>query len=308
MAPHIHGECPQERRKRRRGIAPSDAIRRTRRHRIRCERLRRSNVPEGHSIHRYARCHREALLGRRVRVDSPQGRFAAGAARLDGSRLDHIEAHGKHLFYRWDGGDTLHVHLGLFGRFRTYRQSPPDPSDGTRLRMRTNGVAVHLSGPTACELIDPDAEARLRERLGPDPLRSTGGGEAFAAKLARRRIGIGAALLDQKVIAGIGNVYRAEILFLAGIHPHAPASSLTTDDAARIWTIAVDQLRQGERSGRIVTVDPAEVGVRRRGDIPRPDRLYVYKRHQLPCRRCHTPIATGELAARTTWWCPSCQS
>ncbi|HVL99615.1 MAG TPA: DNA-formamidopyrimidine glycosylase family protein [Egibacteraceae bacterium] len=129
-------------------------------------------MPEGHTTHRLAREHRRELAGRTVAVASPQGRFAAGAARLDGRILCDVEAHGKHLFYRWDGGgDTLHVHLGLVGTFRTFRGDVRPPGAATRLALRTDEVAVYLAGPMACELLDAGEEQAVRARLGPDPLR-----------------------------------------------------------------------------------------------------------------------------------------
>ena len=127
-------------------------------------------MPEGHTIHRHARLQRDILGGSRVRAWSPQGRFSAGAERLDGRRLDDIEAVGKHLFYRWEGGETLHVHLGLFGKFKTFHLDPPAPTEATRLAMANGRSVIYLAGPTICELIDPQAEDRLRSRLGPDPL------------------------------------------------------------------------------------------------------------------------------------------
>jgi DNA-formamidopyrimidine glycosylase len=264
-------------------------------------------MPEGHTIHRHARRHRQLLAGRTLRVSSPQDRFAAGAALLDGRRLEAVDAHGKHLFYRWEGGESLHVHLGLFGKFRTHRADPPPPTEGTRLAMAGDGVVVYLAGPTICEFIDPMAEDALRARLGPDPLANGREPGAFVEALSRRRIPIGAALLDQKVVAGIGNVYRAELLFLAGIDPARPANQLTAEEATGLWSLAVDELRAGVRSGRIVTVVPAEVGARRRSEIPRDRRLYVYKRTGEPCRRCRTPVAIREMAARSIWSCPRCQ-
>lgn len=264
-------------------------------------------MPEGHSIHRYARLHGDTLAGKIVRVESPQGRFAHGAARIDQTVLDDVEAHGKHLFYRWDNGETLHVHLGLFGRFRTHRRDTPPPTPGTRLTMRTPEAAVYLSGPTACELISPEEEDTIRSRLGPDPLDSRAKSDEFAERLGRRSIPIGAALLNQQVIAGIGNVYRAEILLLAGISPHRPANQISASETDEIWGLAREQLRQGERTGRIITVEPADVGVARRVDIPRRERLFVYKRDGLPCRRCNESIRMGESANRKIWWCPTCQ-
>jgi formamidopyrimidine-DNA glycosylase len=264
-------------------------------------------MPEGHTIHRHARLQREALAGSRIRAWSPQGRFAEGAAIIDGQQLDHIEAVGKHLFYRWELGDTLHVHLGLFGKYKTFRSEPPPPSEATRLAMANGRSVVYLTGPTICEIIDPDEEDRLRSRLGPDPLIAGRFGPGFAENLARRQIPIGAALLDQSVVAGVGNVYRAEVLFKEGIDPRLPARSLDRERALALWARTRGELRRGEEAGRIVTVAPADVGVRRRADIPRPERLYVYKRAGLPCRRCGTVIQSTEMANRLIWWCPACQ-
>lgn len=264
-------------------------------------------MPEGHTIHRLARLHRPLLVGETVTVSSPQGRFAGGAARLDGERVEAIDAVGKHLFYRWSGADILHIHLGLFGRFRTFRQEPPDPTDGTRLALRTDETTIYLAGPTACELLSVEERDAVVARLGPDPLRSDASFEAFDANLGRRTIPIGAALLDQKVIAGVGNVYRAEILFLAGIDPRRRARDLTDEERARVWALSRQELRRGEKAGRIVTVDPADVGARRRADLRAGDRLYVYKRDGDGCHRCETAIELTELANRKVWWCPSCQ-
>jgi formamidopyrimidine-DNA glycosylase len=271
-----------------------------------------SAMPEGHVIHRYARSHRDALGGQHVKASSPQGRFAAGAALIDGRRLESVDAHGKHLFYRWEGGETLHVHLGLFGRFRIHRSNPPPPTDATRLALSTDEVVLYLSGPTVCELIDPETEDTLRTRLGPDPLLSgkhngVVPAEAFVANLSRRSIPVGAALLDQRVIAGLGNIYRAEALFLEGIDPHLPAREIDPDRARDLWGTSVKLLRRGVRSGRIVSVEPAEIGARRLSELGRTERLYVYKRQGEPCRRCGAAVRRTEMANRMLWWCPSCQ-
>ncbi len=294
-------------------------------------------MPEGHTIHRYAREHRRWLRGRAVEVSSPQGRFAAGAALLDGRTLRGVDAHGKHLFYRWEGGAILHVHLGLYGGFRIFgtvhseqrpisgtvhsEQRPisgtvhseqnaevPPPTPGTRLQLRTPEVTIRLAGPTVCELLEPDGEARIRGRLGPDPLRRDADVEAVAATLRRRPTPIGAALLDQRVVAGIGNVFRAEALFVCGIAPLRPANLLDRDDFERLWTTIGGMLANGLRLGRIVTVEPAEVGKRARGRLRDDERLYVYRRADRPCRRCGTAIRAFELAARTVYACPTCQA
>lgn len=265
-------------------------------------------MPEGHTVHRAARLQRRRFAGEALAVDSPQGRFAAGAAVLDGRALLGVDAHGKHLFHRWEGGDTLHVHLGLFGRFRIWTTDPPEPTDGTRLRWRGASGTLHLSGPTVCELVDPDREAAIRDRLGPDPLApGDGAADVFAEGLARRRAPVGQALLDQALVAGIGNVYRAELCFLAGIDPHRRSDRVDHDDATRLWALAVGELARGERMGRIVTVRPEEVGRTRPRDVPRGERLYVYKRRGEPCRRCGRAIERSELGGRRIWWCPGCQ-
>ncbi len=267
-------------------------------------------MPEGHTIHRYARKHWEALGGQAITATSPQGRFALGAEHISGRRLEAIDALGKHLFYRWEGGETLHIHLGLFGRFRTHRGDPPPPSDGTRLALAGDDATIYLSGPTICRMIDPETERALLSRLGPDPLLEDPHRDRsaeFQTNLAKRRIPIGAALLDQKVIAGIGNVYRAEALFLAGIDPHVPARELSESTAENLWSISAGLLKRGERAGRIVTVDPADVGAKRRSDLRKAERLYVYKRQSKPCRRCGTPVSMTDMANRHIWWCESCQ-
>lgn len=257
-------------------------------------------MPEGHTIHRLARDHRRDLAGRRLAVSSPQGRFAAGAARLDGRVLHQVEAYGKHLFYRWRPAegtdalpDTLHVHLGLVGGFRTFRGQAPAPTPGTRLALAGGEVTVHLAGPMRCELLDPGAEDALRARLGPDPLRRDADPAAAYAALRRRRIPIGAALLDQKVVAGIGNAFRAESLFVCGIDPLRPASSLDREEFDALWDTLVAMLRKGVRQNRIATIGR--------------DGRYVYRRAGEPCRACGAEIVGRPVAGRTLFSCPTCQ-
>lgn len=263
-------------------------------------------MPEGHTIHRLARRQHRDLVGRVLESTSPQGRFAAGAELVDGRPATGVEALGKHLFHRFDDL-TVHVHLGLFGRFRRVMgEDPPPPSEQTRWILATEEVEWRLSGPTVCEVIDPDTESALRARIGPDPLAGDDPGP-FVDRLSRTRRPIGRVLLDQAVIAGVGNVYRAEILFLAGVDPRRPADDLTNDEAATIWDIAAEQLAAGERSGRIVTVLPADVDVPSLSMVPRGERVYAYKRDGLPCRRCGTPIVSDDAGGRSIWWCPACQ-
>lgn len=260
-------------------------------------------MPEGHTIHRLARSHAQAFAGRRVAVSSPQGRFSGGAARLDGKVLEDVQAFGKHLLYRWAGGDVLHVHLGLVGAFRTYWQDLPEPSAQTRLVLAcpATDTAAHLTGPLACELIAPEEAGALRARLGPDPLAEPDASDVFAARLARRRSPIGQVLLDQAVVAGVGNAYRAEALFLSGLDPQRPAGDLTPGEAAGLWQTLCRLLGEGARTGRIhtvATIAPA--------DDAEPAR-YVYAREGSPCRRCAGTIESWPLGGRAMYACPSCQ-
>ncbi len=265
-------------------------------------------MPEGHTIHRAARLQNKRFAGTTVNSDSPQGRFSTGAARVDGVRLDRITANGKHLFYNFESADVVHVHLGLFGKFKVRTLPTPDPSPNCRWLLWTETDELHLAGPTVCELITPEEADRIRARLGPDPLASghrIDPVERLGHKLCRRAIPIGAALLDQKVIAGIGNVYRSELLYLIGLDPFTPARDVGEASLSALWSEAVRLLRLGERSGRIVTVDPAELGRRRRRDLERLERLYCYKRQGQDCRRCGDVIRSADIDGRNVWWCPT---
>ncbi len=265
-------------------------------------------MPEGHVIHRAARQQTKRLGGRRVRAESPQGRFAQGAAAVDDTVLERIEARGKHLFYRFETGGTVHVHLGLFGKFRLQTPPYPEPSPNARLLLSTDDHRVHLAGATACDLLAPDEVDGILARLGPDPLiDGPEGGERLATSLARRSIAVGKAIVDQSILAGLGNVYRSEFLFLLGVHPFLPARRLDPDLARELWQLSVDELKAGERSGRIVTVRPEEVGAPSRAKVANGDRLYAYKRQGEPCRRCGTLITSADIDGRNVWWCPTCQ-
>lgn len=272
-------------------------------------------MPEGHTIHRLARDLRRDLAKRPLQASSPQGRFAAEADRIDQSLLVAATAWGKHLFIEFAGqavnDEILHIHLGLIGKFRPKPSPPPDPVGEIRLRLSSDKATWDLSGPTVCEMIDPGRYEEIAAGLGPDPLRrgarqSASALAEFQQRLSRKRIPIGAALLDQKVIAGIGNVYRAEFCFLEGIHPNRPANQLTAEETERLWHLTVDQLTRGVRLNRIVTRDEAEAGTKA-GRIAKGDRLYAYKRMGQPCRRCQTPIERLMVANRKMWFCPTCQ-
>lgn len=274
-------------------------------------------MPEGHTIHRLARDHVRDLAREPLEVSSPQGRAVEAARALDGRAIRKIDAYGKHLLYRFEDDLTLHVHLGLFGRYRR-QHSPPEPPKGEkRLRMIGERWTVDLSGAVACELLEPDDEAKLLARLGPDPLRRDADPERFVAALRKRRIPIGAAIMDQAVIAGIGNVFRAEALHVDGMDPRLPARELGDERAMVLWATMAKMLADGVRERRIVTVrdehdKPVGSGRATKGEGPRAraDRVrhatvHVYRRTH--CHDCGGPVETYPMAGRTVHACPVCQ-
>jgi endonuclease-8 len=261
-------------------------------------------MPEGHTIHRLARDQRRDLAGHPLAVSSPQGRFAESAALLDGRTVRSVEAFGKHLFHRWEDGQVLHVHLGLIGKFFRRPSPAPPPVGAVRLRMEGPEATWDLSGPAICALVGPEEIERVAAGLGPDPLRRGADPAAFVAKISRSAKPIGALLLDQSVVAGIGNVFRAEVLFLHGIHPETPGRDLTEQQVIALWDELVAQLRAGVRRNRIVTLRPEDLG-RSLGRLSKADALYVY--HHEACRRCGGPIEALNVANRRIDACPSCQ-
>ena len=261
-------------------------------------------MPEGHTIHRLAREHNRLLVGHPVRASSPQGRFAEGAARIDGRVLERTDAYGKHLFHSY-GDVFLHVHLGLYGKFTVGTLPAPEPRGALRLRLQADDHWVDLRGPTACELMEPPEVDAVRDRLGPDPLRRDSEPERAWARLSRSRVAIGALLMDQSVVAGIGNVYRAEILYRHRIEPHRPGRDLPRATWDALWPDLVTLMKAGVKAGRIVTTRPED----RPGGQPTRDKAhYVYRRAGLPCRICGTEVRTELMVGRNLFWCPTCQS
>lgn len=260
-------------------------------------------MPEGHTIHRLAADLAESIADDPVVATSPQGRFEPGARLIDGERLLNAEAYGKYLFCSFGPGTVLHVHLGLIGKFRPH---PPSERAGStvRLRLETENIAWHLIGPARCEVLNRSQQLHIVRALGADPLRPNPKVDLLRERLRVIDRPIGAVLLDQRLIAGIGNVYRAEILFICGIHPLRPASSLSDDEFASMWEHTRRLLRRGVRLNRIVTTEPREIG-RSLERMRRDDSLYVYHRDR--CRRCGTELTTIEVGGRPLQFCSSCQ-
>ena len=263
-------------------------------------------VPEGHTIHKIARDHSKLLVGLPIRVSSPQGRFAADAARVDGATLDKIEAHGKHLFYRWDTGEIGHVHLGMFGKFTVHTgEHRPDPRGAVRMRLGSERATIDLAGPTACSIDDPSVRRDILARLGPDPIKPRQNPQKMFDKVTKSKRGIGDLIMDQSVVAGVGNVYRAEALFVCGIHPLRPGTQLDIVELEALWSTITGMLRQGVKDGRILTVSRDELGIARGKRIPRSEATYAYKRDS--CLRCGTDIERLDIQNRTSYHCPTCQ-
>ncbi len=267
-------------------------------------------MPEGHTLHRLATALGDAFAGHRVRASSPQGRFAESAALLDGRVLGSTEAYGKHLFVTFDEIDVVHVHLGLYGRFDVHTgvNEVPDPVGQVRWRLTGATAYADLRGATACELFTPAEREAMLARLGPDPLRPDADPDAAWARISRSRAPIGGLLMDQSVVAGIGNVYRAELLFRHRVDPLRPGRSLRARQWSEMWDDLVGLMADGVRTGRIDTVRPehlTDAEIAHRG--PRRGLSYVYRRAGDPCRVCGTRVRAAVLQGRNLYWCAKCQ-
>ena len=273
-------------------------------------------MPEGHTLFRLAAELTAALAGHRVAVSSPQGRFAADAAVLDGSLLVGAEPAGKHLFVEFDHERIVHVHLGLIGRFDVHEgvAEVPQPVGQVRLRLvaRTpRGTSyADLRGATRCDLVGPGRREEVVTGLGPDPLRADADPDRAWRRIRRSPRPIGDLLLDQAVVAGVGNVYRAEVLFRQRIHPLRPGHTLRVGQWRAIWDDLGGLMAEGVRLGRIDTVRP-EHTPEAMGRPARADdhggEVYVYRRAGQPCLVCDRRIRTEVLAGRNLFWCPRCQ-
>jgi endonuclease-8 len=253
-------------------------------------------VPEGHTIHRLAR-DLDELRGGPLRASSPQGRFTEGAARLDGAALEGIEPHGKHLFLAMNTGDHLHVHLGMQGTWLRYDDPLVAARPQVRLRLATSSVARDLIAPSVCELLDDEGVRRVRAGLGPDPLRPDADVPAALAALASDSRAIGTVLLDQSVLAGVGNVFRNEALHAIGVDPRRPSRSTDLELLARLWDVLREMMAQAVEDGRIITVDTPD-----RSSIPESRSRRVYKQEH--CRDCGSPVVTSTVGGRTAYVCP----
>ena len=269
-------------------------------------------MPEGHTLFRLARDLDEAFGRRPVRVSSPQGRFAADAATIDGLEVTHAESAGKHLFVGFPDDRFVHIHLGLIGKFdiTPHNGEIPLPVGQVRLRLFNETHVADLRGATQCELVGESKRQSVLAKLGPDPLRADADPDKAWTRIHKSHRPIGELLMDQAVLAGIGNVYRAEVLFRHKIHPLRPGNTLRKSQWDSIWADLVELLAEGVRTGRIDTVH-SEHTPEAMGRPPRVDdhggEVYVYRRTGQACYVCGSTVRTEELAGRNSFWCPKCQ-
>ena len=298
-------------------------------------------MPEGHTLHRLAGALDASFAGTAPHVTSPQGRFTEGAALLSGREVEGAEAHGKHLFVRFAGDAVLNVHLGLIGSFDvlTYADpAPPPPVGAVRVRMVNERAFADLRGATLVQIIGPEEVEATITRLGPDPLRvGTPGNDPARSliRLARTQRSVAECLMDQSIIAGVGNVYRCEVLFRHRVNPFTPGAKVKKRTWLAMWDDLVALLPIGVAFGQIITLEdqldaagellagrdptayvpqwggvmPGERGRFARGGAvaPFPREYAVYKRDGLPCLVCGSKIRTAVVAGRNLFWCGRCQ-
>lgn len=187
---------------------------------------------------------------------------------------------------------------------------PPPVVGQVRLRLLNDVTCADLRGPTACELQTTDEILATVAKLGPDPLVGDpdAGEEFFVAAVRRRATSIALLLMDQTVVSGIGNVYRAEMLFRAGLNPHTPGKSIPEEVVRELWRDWTKLLVIGVETGQMMTMDGLTGEQYRAAMAGRDDRHWVYHRAGLPCRVCKTEIVLEIVGARKLYWCPRCQA
>ncbi len=303
-------------------------------------------MPEGNEVHRWAERHRAAFVGRKMHVESPNGR-TPGTEALDGRKLERVLAKGKHLGYVFGKDRILHVHLGRYGdwtegqmplaevkgmlRLRMWpvgakaRRDVAQPSarhawysndDGSSAVPATDVDWLELRGASDCSVWTDAQWQKLLERLGPDPL---GSGSARAGDepddpapafehMAKAKTPIGVLLMQQDVIAGIGNIYRAELLFRARLSPFLEGRAVPRKTLLGMWKDAIPLLKAGMIDRRIVTTRPKDRPTKKTGTPLKEEVHYVYRRAGKPCFLCGTKVLKKDVAGRTLYWCPTCQA
>lgn len=255
-------------------------------------------MPEGDTVHLAATRLHAALAGKVLtRTEFRVPRYAT--VDLSGRRVDGVVSHGKHLLMRISDGTTVHSHFRMEGSWHLYRAGEAWRGPGWQVRALLvtepwTAVGFRLA---MLDIVPTARESELVGHLGPDPLRGDWDPqEALRRLLADPQRSVSEALLDQRVIAGIGNIYRCELCFLRGLHPTMPVGALR--DPAALVQLTKRVFEANRAIGSQVTTGDPRAG----------QSQYVYGRVGEPCRRCRTPIARDGEGDRVTFWCPRCQA
>lgn len=255
-------------------------------------------MPEGDSIAKAAGRIRPLLVGNEVvSVYGTAPQIRTNSSRLLGRRVDGVRTFGKHLVVDFEHGISVRVHLGMPGRWHVM-SADRRPPGAARVVLTTTAHHICCFAAPEVEVARTAAIEKGLERLGPDVLADDfEPGQLVERARTRRSQPVAEVILDQRVVAGIGNVYKSELLFLAGVNPGTPIEevpdSRLLDIASRARQLLGLNVRAGARS---------TTGERSRGR-----EMWVYDRAGRPCRRCASEIETGRLAGRVTYWCPNCQ-
>ncbi len=277
-------------------------------------------MAEGHAVHGIAGRLRR-LAGQPVRSSSPNGDLDASG--FDERVIADAQAVGKHLLVSAvDVALTAHLHLAMDGAVSVrrhhraldgaYPRTEPPVHGNVAWRLLSATHHAEVTDPAVCELLDEDGVLALRARLGPDPLRDDAEPEVARRRIQNSRRPIGALLIDQKVIAGIGNVYRAELLHRARLDPFTPGHDVDDDTFTALWQDTVDLMTLGLGAGWIVTDEGQMAAAREalvRGEpVPRwPKRYAVYGRAGQPCHVCGSTVRAERVGLQRLFWCPGCQ-
>jgi endonuclease-8 len=276
-----------------------------------------AGVPEGDTIFRLAAKLAAALVGKTIeRCESHVAEV--DAKRVRGASVVAVESRGKHLLIALSNGYTLHSHLRMEGSWHLYPRAPAEakPKRSGRLRLETSDLEVVCARAPTLRLVATERLARdpTLSSLGPDPLAADFDAERAADNLARLdETPLGVALMNQRALAGVGNVLKSETLFLAGLDPLAPVARFERDEVRRAVDTAAELLRLNVQAS---SRGPGRFALPRRVTrvtsgalLGRGGGLWVYERGGEPCRKCGARIERHEqgLERRSTYLCPRCQ-
>ena len=257
-------------------------------------------MPEGHTIHRAARDHRQIFANQILKISSPQGRFAEGANIINKNLCINVEAFGKHLLYHFNNNQTLHVHLGLFGRIRKQKLPLKEPKGAVRVRLVGQTHIVDINGPTICTVLKTQDALLSMKKIGPDLLRTDAKPEFSFNRIAGSKAPIGRLIMDQSVMAGVGNIYRTEILWRQAIHPQTPGKEISQNTFNQLWADARHLLELGVKYNTIITIDkakPSKTKYREQVNIFGKDK----------CPKCNGEIRKLVISSRRAFACETCQ-